>query len=54
MNCSFEAASIKPSGADRLGGGLNLSPRRIRVVNSSLKFCVHTLNWPPKDGVGPA
>jgi bla regulator protein blaR1 len=39
---TFEAASIKPSRADRLGGGLNLYPNRIRIVNSSLKFCVQT------------
>ncbi|HEV2498957.1 MAG TPA: M56 family metallopeptidase [Terriglobia bacterium] len=39
---TFEVASIKPSRADGRGGGLNLYPARIRIVNSSLKFCVET------------
>ncbi len=44
----FDAASIKPAGAGRVGGGLHLSPARIRVVNQSLKFCVQTA-WNVKD-----
>jgi bla regulator protein BlaR1 len=45
---TFEAASIKLSRADRLGGGLNLSPNRIRIVNSPLKFCVQAA-WNLRD-----
>ena len=36
----FEAASIKPAARGRVGGGINVSAARIRVVNASLKFCV--------------
>jgi bla regulator protein blaR1 len=44
----FEAATIKPSRPDRQGSGLNLFPGRIRVVNSSLKFCIETA-WNLRD-----
>src|SRR5437660_572670 len=37
---AFEAAAIKPSSPGKVGGGLNLLPARIKVVNASLKFCI--------------
>jgi uncharacterized protein (TIGR03435 family) len=37
---AFEAVSIKLASRDKVGGGLNLFPARIRIVNASLKFCV--------------
>jgi uncharacterized protein (TIGR03435 family) len=45
---AFEAASIKPGSPGRAGGGLNLFPARIRIVNASLKFCVQVA-WNVKD-----
>jgi uncharacterized protein (TIGR03435 family) len=45
---AFEAASIKPSSPGRVGGGINVSPARIRIINSSLKFCVQVA-WNVKD-----
>lgn len=45
---AFEAASIKRSSSGRTGGGLNLSPNRIRIVNAPLAFCVATA-WNVKD-----
>ena len=45
----FEAASIKldTSGARR-GGGLSIYPARIKVIRSTLKFCVQ-MAWDVKD-----
>lgn len=37
---AFEAASIKPAAPDRRGMGMNVSPGRIRIINSSLKLCI--------------
>ena len=45
---AFEAASIKLSSPGKAGGGINVSPARIRIVNSSLKFCVQVA-WNVKD-----
>jgi len=45
---AFEAASIKPNRSGRAGGGLNLLPARIKIVNSSLKFCIQ-MAWNVKD-----
>jgi uncharacterized protein (TIGR03435 family) len=45
---SFEAASIKPSSPGRVGGGMNISPGRIKIMNSSLKFCIQ-MAWNVKD-----
>jgi uncharacterized protein (TIGR03435 family) len=45
---AFEAATIKPSSPGRVGGGLNLFPARIKIVNSSLKFCIQAA-WNVKD-----
>ena len=45
---AFEAATIKSSTPGKIGGGLNLSPARIRIVNSSLKFCVQ-MAWDVKE-----
>lgn len=45
---AFEAASIKPGNSRSSGGGLNLLPGRIRVVNGSLKFCIQVA-WNVKD-----
>ena len=45
---TFEAASIKPNHSGRAGGGLNLLPARIKIVNSSLKFCVQ-MAWNVRD-----
>jgi uncharacterized protein (TIGR03435 family) len=36
----FEAASIKPAAPGRRGMGMNVSPGRIRIINSSLKLCI--------------
>jgi len=44
----FEAASIKLSTSGRPGSGLNLQPARIRIINSTLKFCVQ-MAWDVKD-----
>ena len=45
---AFEAASIKPSAPGKMGGGINTTAARIRVVNSSLKFCIE-IAWNVKD-----
>jgi uncharacterized protein (TIGR03435 family) len=45
---AFEAASVKPAGRGRIGGGINVLPARIRIVNASLKFCVQVA-WNVKD-----
>jgi uncharacterized protein (TIGR03435 family) len=45
---AFEAATIKLSNPGRVGGGLNLSPARIQIINSSLKFCVQ-MAWDVKE-----
>jgi len=44
----FEAASIKPNTSGRTGGGISLYPARIKIINSSLKFCVEVA-WNVKD-----
>lgn len=45
---SFEAASIKLNNSGRAGGGISTYPARIKVINSSLKFCVQVA-WHVKD-----
>jgi uncharacterized protein (TIGR03435 family) len=45
---AFEAASIKPNSSGRPGGGISLYPARIKIINSSLKFCVQVA-WNVKD-----
>ncbi len=45
---AFEAATIKPNRSGRSGGGLNVLPARIKIVNSSLKFCIQ-MAWNVKD-----
>jgi len=45
---TFEAASIKPANGAARGGGLQLDSGRLRIVNSSLKFCVEVA-WNLKD-----
>ena len=45
---AFEAASIKPSSPGKVGGGINVLHSRIRIVNSSLKFCIQVA-WNVKD-----
>jgi len=45
---TFEAASIKMNNSGTTRSGLNLLPGRIRVINSSLKFCVQ-MAWNVKD-----
>ena len=44
----FEAASIKPSNSGKIGNGISLYPNRIKVINSTLKFCVQVA-WNVKD-----
>jgi len=44
----FEAASIKPAKASGTRSGINIEAARIRVVNSSLKFCIEVA-WDVKD-----
>ncbi len=44
----FEVASIKPNHSGRSGGGLNRFPARIKIVNSSLKFCIQ-MAWNVQD-----
>jgi hypothetical protein len=36
----FEAASIKPNNTGKPGSGMSLYPNRIKIINSTLKFCV--------------
>jgi len=45
---SFEAATIRLAARDSAGSGVNLSPARIRIVNSPLKFCVRVA-WDVQD-----
>lgn len=45
---AFEAASIKPNNSGRPGGGISTDPARIKIINSSLKFCVQVA-WNLKD-----
>ena len=45
---AFEAASIKPASRDRVGGGLDVSEARLRIINASLKFCIEVA-WNVKD-----
>jgi uncharacterized protein (TIGR03435 family) len=45
---TFEAAAIKVNDSGRPGGGLNVAHNRIKVINSSLKFCVQVA-WNVKD-----
>ena len=45
---AFEAASIKRSSPGKTGSGLRLSPARINVINSTLKFCVQ-MAWDVKE-----
>lgn len=45
---SFEAASIKLNNSGRAGGGIDLYPARIKVINASLKFCIQVA-WDVKD-----
>ena len=40
QTAAFEAVSIKPAAPDRRGMGMNVSPGRIRIINSSLKLCI--------------
>jgi uncharacterized protein (TIGR03435 family) len=37
---AFEAVSIKPAAPGRRGMGMNISPGRIRIINSSLKLII--------------
>jgi uncharacterized protein (TIGR03435 family) len=45
---AFEAASIKVSLAAPGRSGLNTSPARIKIINSTLKFCIQVA-WNVKD-----
>ena len=45
---AFEAASIKPNNTGKPGSGLSTYPNRIKVINSTLKFCVQVA-WNVKD-----
>jgi uncharacterized protein (TIGR03435 family) len=45
---AFEAASIKPNNGGKPGSGISLYPNRIKVINSTLKFCVGVA-WNVKD-----
>jgi len=45
---AFEAASIKLSSPGKVGGGISTFPARIRIINSSLKFCIQVA-WNVKD-----
>jgi uncharacterized protein (TIGR03435 family) len=44
----FEAASIKPNNTGKPGSGMSLYPNRIKIINSTLKFCVQ-MGWNVKD-----
>ena len=44
----FEAASIKPDNSGRQGSGISVYPARIKVINSTLKFCIQVA-WDVKD-----
>lgn len=45
---AFEAATIRLNHSGRAGGGINVLPARIKIVDSSLKFCVG-IAWNVKD-----
>jgi uncharacterized protein (TIGR03435 family) len=45
---AFEAASIKLNSSGKPGGGIDLSPARMKIINSSLKLCVQAA-WNVKD-----
>jgi uncharacterized protein (TIGR03435 family) len=45
---SFEAASIKRNDSGKPGNGMSLHPNRVRIINSTLKFCV-MVAWNVKD-----
>jgi uncharacterized protein (TIGR03435 family) len=45
---AFEAASIKISHASGTGSGMSRYPNRIKIINSTLKFCVQ-MAWNVKD-----
>jgi uncharacterized protein (TIGR03435 family) len=45
---AFEAASIKPNASGKPGSGISTYPGRIKIINSSLKFCVQVA-WNVKD-----
>jgi len=45
---AFEAVSIKLNTSGRPGGGIDISPARMKIINSSLKLCVQAA-WNVKD-----
>lgn len=45
---AFEAASIKPNNSGKPGNGISSYPNRIKIINSTLKFCVQVA-WNVKD-----
>jgi uncharacterized protein (TIGR03435 family) len=45
---AFEAASIKLNASGKPGSGISTFPARIKVINSTLKFCVEVA-WNVKD-----
>lgn len=45
---TFEAAAIKLNNSGRAGGGFRVDPARIKIINSTLKFCVQVA-WNVKD-----
>jgi len=45
---AFEAAAIKINSSGRPGSGISLYPARIKIINSTLKFCVEVA-WNVKD-----
>jgi uncharacterized protein (TIGR03435 family) len=45
---AFEAAAIKINNSGKPGSGMSLYPARIKIINSTLKFCVQVA-WDVKD-----
>jgi uncharacterized protein (TIGR03435 family) len=45
---AFEAATIKMNDSGKPGSGISLYPARIKIINSTLKFCVQVA-WNVKD-----
>jgi uncharacterized protein (TIGR03435 family) len=45
---AFEAASIKLNNSGKPGSGMSFLPARIKIINSTLKFCVQ-MAWNVKD-----
>ena len=45
---AFEAAAIKVNNSGKPGSGISLYPVRIKIINSTLKFCVQVA-WDVKD-----